>query len=245
MLDAWCCHARFLCATVPVRDSHTLLWDPGQCSCVQNFLGASLSMVVLCIEHRARGALSPARPCAALLQTQDALALQPVRIRARWQSQQVVQVTVASEGGCETMRQFLNVIRSYPLAPAFDICGLHANVYITSDQNETCGLFASVLSLQPLALSAPAAVATGGAGGGGSWEEAVAVRCTAFAAARAAAVPPRRGRGVLPDDVRGEDEHGARAGVHKVRHLWTLSSGCSGPVSKFLQRPLARAAGLS
>jgi hypothetical protein len=43
MLDAWCCHARFLCATVPVRDSHTLLWDPGQCSCAQTFLGASLS----------------------------------------------------------------------------------------------------------------------------------------------------------------------------------------------------------
>jgi hypothetical protein len=68
MFDAWCCHSRFLCATVPVRDSHTLLWDPGQCRCAQTFLGASLSMVVLCIEHRARGALSPARPCAALLQ---------------------------------------------------------------------------------------------------------------------------------------------------------------------------------
>ena len=68
-------------------------------------------------------------------------------------------------------------MRSLPSVPRPEIFGLHDNADITSDQNETYDLFATVLSLQPRAA----------AGGGVSREDAISARCDAIAAR----VPPQ------------------------------------------------------
>lgn len=54
---------------------------------------------------------------------------------------------------CETQKEFLEHIRAYPIVPKPEIFGLHENADITCDQNETYGMFATVLSLQPRVAS--------------------------------------------------------------------------------------------
>jgi dynein heavy chain len=60
-------------------------------------------------------------------------------------------VYIASD--CETQKQHLEHIRGYPIVPKPEIFGLHENADITCDQNETYGMFATVLSLQPRVAS--------------------------------------------------------------------------------------------
>ncbi|MEW5298366.1 MAG: hypothetical protein WDW36_001498 [Sanguina aurantia] len=50
---------------------------------------------------------------------------------------------------CVTTKEFQEHIAGYPIVPKPEIFGLHENADITCDQNETYGLFATVLSLQP------------------------------------------------------------------------------------------------
>lgn len=72
----------------------------------------------------------------------------------------------------ETVEEFLQVVRQYPIVPRPEIFGLHDNADITSDQNETYDLFATVLSLQPRVAS----------GAGKSRDEVIMEQCTAIAA---------------------------------------------------------------
>jgi dynein heavy chain, axonemal len=67
---------------------------------------------------------------------------------------------------------FLEVIGRYPIVPRPEIFGLHDNADITSDQNETYDLFATVLSLQPRVAS----------GGGISRDDVISHQCEAIMA---------------------------------------------------------------
>lgn len=49
---------------------------------------------------------------------------------------------------CESIREYLDHIRGYPIVPKPEIFGLHENADITCDQNETYDMAATVLSLQ-------------------------------------------------------------------------------------------------
>ncbi|GBF98747.1 dynein heavy chain axonemal [Raphidocelis subcapitata] len=55
---------------------------------------------------------------------------------------------------CETLKEFLGVIASYPLAPSPDIFGLHANADITCEQAESYAALATLLALQPRTTAA-------------------------------------------------------------------------------------------
>ena len=87
--------------------------------------------------------------------------------------------------GAETVRQFQDAIRSLPANPSPDIFGLHANADITSDQNETYDLFATILSLQPRGGGGGGGKAGGSSGG--SREAVLVEQCGALAAK----VPPQ------------------------------------------------------
>jgi dynein heavy chain len=50
---------------------------------------------------------------------------------------------------CDTVEEFLELVKNLPLVPLPEIHGLHANADITCDQNETYAVFETVLSLQP------------------------------------------------------------------------------------------------
>eukprot|EP00798_Chlamydomonas_sp_ICE-L_P022533 gene22533-29660_t len=50
---------------------------------------------------------------------------------------------------CDTIKEYLEHIRVYPIVPKPEIFGLHENADITCDMNETYGMFEIVLSLQP------------------------------------------------------------------------------------------------
>ena len=52
-----------------------------------------------------------------------------------------------------SLKESLDVIRGFPIVPKPEIFGLHENADITCDQNETYGMFSTVLSLQPRVAS--------------------------------------------------------------------------------------------
>eukprot|EP00879_Flechtneria_rotunda_P033061 GHRR01036584.1.p1 GENE.GHRR01036584.1~~GHRR01036584.1.p1 ORF type:complete len:384 (+),score=107.65 GHRR01036584.1:171-1322(+) len=54
---------------------------------------------------------------------------------------------------CETVAQFIEVIRGYPLTPNPEIYGLHENADITCQQAETYELLGTLLGLQPRTTS--------------------------------------------------------------------------------------------
>jgi len=68
---------------------------------------------------------------------------------------------------CVTQKEFMEHIRGYPIVPKPEIFGLHENADITCDQNETYGMFATVLSLQPRVAS----------GAGESQEAVISRKC--------------------------------------------------------------------
>jgi hypothetical protein len=54
---------------------------------------------------------------------------------------------------CETVREFVEHIRAYPLQPEPEIFGLHGNADITCDQGEAYALLGTLLALQPRVAS--------------------------------------------------------------------------------------------
>ncbi len=54
------------------------------------------------------------------------------------------------------MKEYVEHIRGYPLAPAPEIFGLHENADITCDQGETYALLGTLLTLQPRVASGAA-----------------------------------------------------------------------------------------
>ena len=67
----------------------------------------------------------------------------------------------------ETVEDFVECIRHFPIVPKPEIFGLHENADITCDQNETYEMFSTVLSLQPRVSS----------GSGASREETITREC--------------------------------------------------------------------
>ncbi|GAX80571.1 hypothetical protein CEUSTIGMA_g8008.t1 [Chlamydomonas eustigma] len=74
---------------------------------------------------------------------------------------------VYSSTDSTTLKESLEFIKAYPIAPKPEIFGLHENADITCDQNETYDMFATVLSLQPRVAS----------GAGQSQEEVIMDLC--------------------------------------------------------------------
>ncbi len=72
-----------------------------------------------------------------------------------------------SSTDCATLKESLEHIKHYPIAPKPEIFRLHENADITCDQNETYDMFATVLSLQPRVAS----------GAGQSQEEVISSLC--------------------------------------------------------------------
>ena len=68
---------------------------------------------------------------------------------------------------CETVKEYLDNIKAYPVQPKPEIFGLHENADITCDQNDTYEMFSTLLALQPRVS----------AGAGVSREEAIAQLC--------------------------------------------------------------------
>jgi dynein heavy chain len=62
---------------------------------------------------------------------------------------------------CETVREFVDHVRGYPIQPAPEIFGLHKNADITCDQGETYALLGTLLTLQPRVTSGGRARAPG------------------------------------------------------------------------------------
>ena len=72
----------------------------------------------------------------------------------------------------ETVQEYMDVLKQYPIVPKPEIFGLHDNADITCDQNETYDLFATVLSLQPRVS----------AGVGASREDIIMAKCEGISA---------------------------------------------------------------
>ena len=68
---------------------------------------------------------------------------------------------------CETVKEYLDNVKAYPVQPKPEIFGLHENADITCDQNDTYEMFSTLLALQPRVS----------AGAGVSREEAIARLC--------------------------------------------------------------------
>ena len=68
---------------------------------------------------------------------------------------------------CETVKEYLDNVKAYPVQPTPEIFGLHENADITCDQNDTYEMFSTLLALQPRVS----------AGAGVSREEAIARLC--------------------------------------------------------------------
>ena len=84
----------------------------------------------------------------------------------------------------DSVQQLLDTVAGYPLTTPPDIFGLHANAAITSAQNETYSLLATLLSLQPRTAPAAAAPAPGSAAPApvATREDTIAAACEAIAA---------------------------------------------------------------